>query len=285
MYDVIVIGGGPAALSAALNLKIREKRFIVLSGNEKLTNLTKAPSIKNYLGFSGISGKNLLSLFNSHAKSMNIEIINEIAYNILDMGDYFSINTGNNYYDSKTLIIATGQAKDDLMEGEDRYLGRGVGYCATCDGPLFKNKTIAIIAENEEGEKEAKFLSEICSTIYYLPLYKMENSIFDDIKVINETPIAIIGDGNRVTSLKTTKRIINVNGIFIIRNILPINQLIEGLELENGSIKVDKNMSTSIPGICACGDCTGKPFQISKAVGEGNIAALTVVSYIDGNRR
>ena len=106
------------------------------------------------------------------------------------MGDYFSINTGNNYYDSKTLIIATGQAKDDLMEGEDRYLGRGVGYCATCDGPLFKNKTIAIIAENEEGEKEAKFLSEICSTIYYLPLYKMENSIFDDIKVINETPIA-----------------------------------------------------------------------------------------------
>lgn len=285
IFDVIVIGGGPAALSAALNLKIRNKDFLLLAGNDKETGLTKAPRVENYLGFNGISGRKLLDSFKSHAKDMDINIRNEMAYNILNMGNYYSINTGNNFYDSKTIIIATGRAIDSLLEGEGEYLGRGVGYCATCDGPLYKNKSVVIISDNEEGEEEARFLSEICSNVYYLPLYKAKVDKIKDISLIKGKPLAILGDGNRATSFKTTEDIINVNGIFIIRNVLPVNQLIEGLDLEDGSIKVNRDMSTNLSGVFACGDCTGKPYQIAKAVGEGNIAALSTVKYLDENWR
>lgn len=285
IFDVAVIGGGPAALSAALNLKIRNKNFILLAGNEKETGLMKAPRVENYLGLNGKSGKELLDLFVSHIKDMDVKISNEMAYNILNMGDYYSINAGNNFYDAKTILLATGRAKDNLLEGEGEYLGRGVGYCATCDGPLYKNKSVVIISENEDGEEEARFLGEICSNVYYLPLYNVDADKIEDISLINGKPLAILGDGNRATSFKTTEDIINVDGIFIIRNVLPVNQLIDGLYLEDGSIKVNRDMSTNLSGVFACGDCTGKPYQISKAVGEGNIAALSAVKYLDENWR
>lgn len=216
---------------------------------------------------------------------MDIDINSEMAYNILDMGDYYSINAGNNFYDAKTIIIATGKTKNTLLKGEAEYLGRGVGYCATCDGALYKNKNVAIISENQEGEEEARFLSEICSEVYYLPLYKLNANLLEKVNIVNSKPTGILGDGNKVTLLKTTEEVIDVDGIFITRDVLPVNQLIEGLDLENGSIMVDRAMSTNLPGVFACGDCTGKPFQISKAVGEGNIAALSAIKYLDDNRR
>lgn len=281
MLDVVVIGGGPAALSAALNLKIRNKRFIVLGGNEKVSGLMKAPQIDNYLGLKGVSGTELIKSFREHAESMGVELKHEKAYNILDMGDYFTINAGNEFYDAQSIIIATGHGKANYIEGEKEYLGNGVGYCATCDGPLYRNKPIAIIAENEEGEEEANFLSEICSEVYYIPTYKTEPNLKGDIKLLKEKATVILGDGNKVRTLKTNKRELKVDAVFIIRNVIPVNQLIEGLELDSGSIKVDKDMATNIKGVFACGDCAGKPYQIAKAVGEGNVASLSAVKYLE----
>jgi thioredoxin reductase (NADPH) len=148
---------------------------------------------------------------------------------------------------------------------------------------LYKNKAVAIVSENEEGEEEARFLSEICSKVYYLPLYKTSFEEINGIEVIKAKPISVIGNENRVTSLSTSKGNIDVDAVFFIRNVLPVNQLLEGLELEDGSIKVDRLMATSIPGVYACGDCAGKPFQISKAVGEGSTAALSAVKYLDSS--
>ncbi|HOE56269.1 MAG TPA: FAD-dependent oxidoreductase [Bacillota bacterium] len=281
MMDVAIIGGGPAALSAALNLKIRNKDFILLGGNEKVTGLMKAPQIDNYLGLKGMSGTELLKGFREHAISMGVEIRKEKAYNILDMGGYFSINTGNEFYEATSIIIATGQGKAKYYEGEKEYLGKGIGYCATCDGPLYRNKSAAIIAENEEGEEEANFLSEICSEVYYIPAYRTEPKLRENIKLLREKVNAIKGDGNRVQSLMTDRRELQVDAVFIIRNIIPVNQLIEGLELDEGSIRVDKNMAASIEGVFACGDCAGKPYQIAKAIGEGNVASLSAVRYIE----
>lgn len=281
MMDVVIIGGGPAALSAALNLEIRNKSFMILGGNEKVTGLMKAPQIDNYLGLKGISGTGLLESFREHVASMGIEIKKEKAYNILDMGDYFSINTGNEFYEARSIIIATGHEKAKYFEGEREYLGKGIGYCATCDGPLYRNKPIAIIAENEEGEEEANFLSEICSEVFYIPTYRTESKLNDSIKLINEKVIGIIGDGKKVHSLTTDQRELKVDAVFIIRNVIPVNQLIEGLELHEGSIKVDRDMATSIKGVFACGDCAGKPYQIAKAVGEGNVASLSAVRYLE----
>jgi len=281
MYDAAIIGGGPAAMSAALNLKIRSKNFIILAGADEATDLSKAPNITNYLGINNISGKDLIQTFEKHLEEMGIQKKKEKAYNILNMGDYFTINTGSNFYDAKTIVLATGKAKTTLMEGEEDYIGRGVGYCATCDGPLYRNKTVAIVSENREGEEEARFMGEICSKVYYLPLYKTIMLESNNIIVLKGKPLSVVGDGNKVTSLVTTEGDIDVDAVFFIRDVLPVSQLIDGIELEDGSIKVDKYMATNIPGVFACGDCTGKPFQIAKAVGEGNIAALSVAKYLD----
>ncbi|MGE5678299.1 MAG: NAD(P)/FAD-dependent oxidoreductase [Pseudomonadota bacterium] len=285
MYDVIIIGGGPAALSAALNLKIRNKSFVILGGNERVTGLMKAPQIDNYLGMEGISGTELLSGFREHAASMGVEIKKEKAYNILDMGGYFSINTGNEFYEAQSLIIATGHEKANYFEGEKEYLGKGVGYCATCDGPLYRNKPVAIVSENEEGEEEANFLSEICSEVFYIPTYTTLPKLNDKVRLIKEKVRSIQGDGAKARSLETDKQKLAVDAIFIIRDIIPVNQLIEGLELQEGSIKVDRHMATNIAGVFACGDCVGKPYQIAKAVGEGNVASLSAVRYLEKIRQ
>lgn len=285
MLDIVVIGGGPAALSASLNLKIRNKNFIVLGGNEKVTGLMKAPQIDNYPGLKGISGTELLESLREHAESMGVEIRKEKAYNVLDMGGSFSINTGNEFYEAAAIIIATGHGKANYFNGEKEYLGRGIGYCATCDGPLYRNKPVAIIAENEEGEEEANFLSEICSKVYYIPTYRTEPRLKENIELIREKVAGIQGDGNKVHTMTTDKRELKVDAVFIIRNVIPASQLIEGLEMDGGSIRVDKDMATNIKGVFACGDCIGKPYQVAKAVGEGNTASLSAVRYIDELRK
>lgn len=281
MFDVAVVGGGPAGLSAALNLKIRNKSFILLGGTEKVTGLMKAPQIDNYLGFVGISGTELLNTFKKHVEEMEIEIKHEKVQNILSMGDYFAINAGANIYEAKSIILATGHGKANYMPGEKEYLGRGVGYCATCDGPLYRNKVVALISENAEGEEEANYLSELCSEVYYIPLYNGEYKTNEKVKVIKEKAIAIEGNEMKANLLRTAGNELKVDGIFIVRNVIPIGQLLEGLEQEEGSIKIDKNMAASIPGVFACGDCTGKPYQIAKAVGDGSTAALSAVKFID----
>lgn len=281
MYDVAIIGGGPAGLSAALNIKIRNKSFILFGGTEKVTGLMKAPQIDNYLGFVAVSGTDMLDSFRKHAEHMGIEIMHEKVQNILNMGDYFALNTGANFYEAKTLILATGHAKAKYMPGEKEYLGRGLGYCATCDGPLYKNKSVAIVSENEEGEEEANYLSEICSEVYYIPTYRAEYKLKDKVKLIEEKAVAIVGNDVKATTLKTEKSQFDVDGIFIVRNVIPMAQLLEGLEMEEGSIKVDRNLAASIPGVFACGDAVGKPYQIAKAVGEGTVAALSAVKHID----
>jgi len=281
MFDVAVVGGGPAGLSAALNLKIRNKSFILLGGTEKVTGLMKAPQIDNYLGFMEISGTDLLNSFKKHVENMGIEMKHEKVQNILSMGDYFAINAGANIYEAKSIILATGHGKANYMPGEKEFLGKGVGYCATCDGPLYRNKAVALISENPEGEEEANYLSELCSQVYYIPLYEGNYKINDKVKLIKEKAVGIEGNGMKANLLRTTNSELNVDGIFIVRNVIPIGQLLEGLELEEGSIKIDKTMAASIPGVYACGDCTGKPYQIAKAVGDGSTAALSAVKYID----
>jgi thioredoxin reductase (NADPH) len=284
MLDVAVIGGGPAALSASLNLQIRNKSFILLCGNEKVTGLMKAPQIDNYLGLKGIDGTKLLDGFREHAVSMGVDIKKEKAYNILDMDGYFSINAGNEFYEAQSIIVATGHGKANYFEGEREYLGKGIGYCATCDGPLYRNRPIAIIAENEEGEEEANFLSEICSEVFYIPTYHTEPKLSANIKILREKVTGIQGDGNKVYGMTTDQSQLRVDAVFILRNVIPVSQLIEGLELHEGAIKVDRDMATSVKGVFACGDCAGKPYQIAKAVGEGNIASLSAIKYLEKNK-
>ncbi|HAU5045731.1 TPA: NAD(P)/FAD-dependent oxidoreductase, partial [Clostridioides difficile] len=283
-YDIAIIGSGPAGLSAAINAKIRNKT-IIMFGNDNLSNkLVKAPSVDNYLGFYDISGDELKDKFKSHIDSMDISIENKRINNIYAMGEYFTIMSGNDMYEATTVILATGVEYTRPIKGEEEFLGRGVGYCATCDAPLYRNKKVAVIGYNEESKEEANFLSELTSKTYFIPMYKKDNlmrssdNLDDSIEVIHDRPVQIDGD-KLVNKVSFKEKYIEVDGVFVIKDSTSPSALVPGIEIDGIHIKVDNNMKTSIDGCFAAGDCVGKPYSYIKAAGQGQIAALNAVYY------
>lgn len=279
-YDIAIIGSGPAGLSAALNAKIRKKKLIVFGNKELTSRLTKAHEINNYLGFYKKSGKELQEEFSGHLKAMDIEITEEKINNIYAMGDYFGLMVNEKMYEATSVILATGIQYGKLFDGEERLLGKGVGYCATCDAPLYKDKVVTIIAYNKHEEEEANFIASIASKVYYIPMYKETVQVDSSIEIINDIPVGIAGE-NKVSKLKLKNSEIDTDGIFILRDSISPGQLVPGLEIIDNHVEVDRLMKTSINGCFAAGDVVGKPYQYIKAAGEGNIAALSAVSYVD----
>ena len=178
------------------------------------------------------------------------------------------------------MILANGIQQVRQLEGEQELVGRGLGYCATCDGPLYRDKDVAVVGETPEAEEEVNFLASIGRNIYYFPLYKGEVKVDRKVDVRREQPQAILGD-DRVRAVALPDREIPVDGVFIIRTVAPAERLIAGLHQEQGAITVDRTMATNIPCVFAAGDCTGKPYQIGKAVGEGIIAAQSAIHCLD----
>lgn len=279
-FDIAIIGSGVAGLSAAINAKIRNKNFI-LFGNYDLSNkLLKAPKINNYLGFYDITGKQLKDHFYNHIQSMDINITNERVNAVYAMGEYFTIMVNDKSYESKALILALGIEFTKPIKGEEEFLGRGVGYCATCDAPLYKEKVVSIIGYNKHAEEEANYVSELASKVYYIPIYNSEYKLNSKIEVIKDKPLEVVGD-NHVNKLILKNREIDTDGLFFLKDSISPEQLVPGLEIKDSHINVDKNMKTNIEGCFAAGDCTGKPYQYMKAAGEGQVAALNAVAYID----
>ncbi len=279
-YDIAIVGSGPAGLSAALNAKIRNKSFIIFGDSNLSSKIEKAPKVNNYLGFTLGSGKDLLNSFKEHLDKMGIEIVNERINNIYSMGDYFTLMVNQKMYEAKSVILATGTEYTRPLKGEEAFIGRGVGYCATCDAPLYKGKKVTIISYHEEGEEEANFVSELASEVFFVPMYKGDYKLNDNIKVIDGKPIEIVGDSKVSKVLFDDGKELDTDGVFLLKNAVPPTQLVPGLEIEDGHIKVDRLMRTNIKGCFAAGDCVGKPYQYIKSAGEGNVAALSAVSYL-----
>ena len=279
MYDCIIIGTGPAGLSAAINLKTYKKDFLWF-GTEKLsTKIIKAEKVTNYPGFPEISGQKLAERFQEHRKSMDISITEKTVTNVMAAGDYFMVLADNEIYEARSLILAMGVMAAKMLEGEEEFLGRGVSYCATCDGKLYTDKKIAVICNVPKFEHEVEYLAELASKVYYFPTFKSSVKS-DNVIVSKEIPTQILGE-KKVTSLKLrNKEEIEVDGVFCLRNAITPAHLIPGIQVEDGHIVVDKAMATNLSGCFACGDCVGRPYQYTKAVGEGNIAAHSVVSYL-----
>ena len=279
-YDLAIVGSGPAGLSAALNAKIRNKKFIIF-GNKDLSNkIMKAPKINNYLGFYGMNGAEVKEKFSEHIDKMGIQITEERVNNIYAMGDYFTLMVNDKMYEATAIILATGMEYTKPLKGELELLGKGVGYCATCDAPLYKGKTVSIVGYNKEAEEEANYVSELAEKVYYIPMYKDEYEVRDNIEVVNKKPLEIVGD-NKVSSLKLDGIDLETDGVFVLKDSISPGQLVPGLEIVDGHINVDREMKSNIPGCFAAGDCVGKPYQYIKSAGEGNIAALSAVRYID----
>lgn len=282
-YDIAIIGTGPAGLSAAITAKIRNKKILLIGNPNFSDKVQKAHQIQNYLGLPAISGKDLAKAFENHINSMDITITEGKVNAVYPMGSYFGLQVSQDIYEAETVIVATGIVTGKAFKGENELLGRGVSYCATCDAPLYRNKTVAVIGYSPKEESEAEFLAEVCEKVLYIPMYKEETKLSDKVTIINEKPTAVIGE-NKVKSLQTEKNNYEVDGIFILRDSIPPSQLVSGLEIKDNHIVVNLQMETNIKGCFACGDIVGRPYQYIKAAGQGNIASLSAVAYLDAKR-
>lgn len=282
--DIAIIGTGPAGLSAAINAKIRNKSFKIFGTKELSTKLVKAHQINNYVGFPAISGKDLKENFEKHLEQMEIEITEEKINNIYNMGDYFALLANENQYEATSVVIATGVNFSRPYKGELELLGKGVGYCATCDGALYKDKVVTLVVFNKHEEAEVNFMAELASKVYLIPMYKEEVSVSDNVEIIKDTVLEVVGE-SQVEKVVLKNGEIVTDGLFILRDSLPPSQLLDGLELDGNHVKVDRSMATNIPGVFAAGDIVGAPYQYIKGAGEGNIAGLSAVSYVDVQSR
>ena len=276
-YDIAIIGTGPAGLSAALTAKIRNKKILLLGSAGLSEKVEKAHTVQNYLGLPAVSGADMQQAFLQHIRQMDITITEKKVNTIYPMGDFFGIQMGMEMAQADAVILATGVTADKPYPGENELLGKGVSYCATCDAPLYRGRTVAVIGFGPKEEEEAAFLAEVAEKAYYFPMYK--GDIHADVTVVREKPEAILGE-EKVQSVRTAAREYPVDGVFVLRESILPEHLLKGLQLEGNRVVVNLNMETNIPGCFACGDLAGKPYQYIKAAGQGNVAALSAVEYL-----
>jgi len=279
MIDIAIIGAGPAGLSAAINGVIRNKTVKVFGNSSSTSYIYKAERVDNYMGMLGVTGKDMMDEFVNHAKEMGVPIQVGKVIEIFPMGDYYMLNVENEFIEAKTVILANGFSKGTVLEGENEFLGKGVSYCATCDGPLYRGKTVAVIGDSNYAEEDANYLSEVCEKVYYMPQYKDIKSLNANVEVLEGKPKRILGE-RVVQQIEFGGMHLEISGVFIIKQNIPTAKLLKGLEMENRAIKVNKFMETNMKGVYAAGDSTGRPYQVAKAIGEGNVAALQAVNYL-----
>ncbi|MHB8126725.1 MAG: NAD(P)/FAD-dependent oxidoreductase [Desulfitobacteriaceae bacterium] len=282
-YELAIIGCGPAGMAAALNAQIRQRDYILIGSELCTPKMMKAPQVDNFLGFPEIKGEELRQRFLKHLQQMNIEIVPWKVTNIYQ-GPPFTLLGDEKSSQVDAVILATGVSPHKLFPGETELLGRGVGYCATCDGPLYTNKTVAVIAYNQEGESEANFLAKIASKVIYIPYYSTLGKLEPKIEVKRGEVKALSGI-DKLENLEFEDEKIAIDGVFIIRDNLPSEQLLPELKLSDKAIEVNHNLETNISGLYAAGDCTGQPYQLLKAAGEGATATLQAIKYLDSLKK
>ena len=278
MEEVIVIGGGPAGLSEAINAVARNKTVKIFTNVSNY--LQKAENIDNYLGLPNISGKKLMCDFIQHVNNLKVPFEYGKVINIIKLDDLFMINFSSKIVKAKTVILAIGVTNNKLLNNEEKLLGKGISYCATCDGTLYKGKNIAVYGNADDIIEEANFLSSLGANVNFITVKKDIKGLNQNINVINGIISDIIGD-NKLEGIIINDKYIKLDGLFLLRNSIAPNSIVKDLILEDGYIVVNRNMETNIKGIYACGDCTGNPLQISKATGEGLVAAQNAAKYID----
>ena len=278
-YDSIIIGSGPAGLSAAINLKTYNKNFLWFGNAQMSEKVQKAEKVVNYPGMPELTGLELAEAFVAHKESQGLVIEDKIVSSIYDMGGYYAVMAENQFYETESIVMATGVVAANQYPGEAEFVGRGVSYCATCDGALYKGKTIAVVSTAKRFEHEVEFLADLAEKVYFFPFYKDCEIDKGNVEFIKKS-IKEVKGGSRVEEISLGEESIQVDGVFIMRNAIAPTTLLNGLEVADGHIVVNRQMETNLKGVYAAGDCTGKPYQYAKAVGEGNVAAHSVIEYL-----
>ena len=279
-YDIAIIGTGPAGVSAALTAKNRNKSILLLGSRQMSEKVAKAHEIRNYPGLPFVKGEEMAAAFRDQLEKMDIPVTEKRIGAVYAMGEYFALQAGEEMLEAKTVILATGVVSAKPLPGEEALLGRGVSYCATCDAPLYRGRTAAVIGYSPREEAEAAFLSEVCSRVLYFPMYPEETDLPETVEVIREKPVEIL-KAETGAAVKTETGEYPVDGVFVLREAVAPAQLVPGLETDGAHVKVNRKMETNLPGVFACGDLAGTPYQYVKAAGEGNVAAISAAMYVD----
>ena len=266
IFDILILGAGPAGLSAALTARARGRTALLLSNDPMASPLAKARAVENYPGLAGRSGGEILGAMLAGLEGRELPLVTGRAQAIMPLGESFMVSAGTEVYTARSLILVTGMAPGKPYPGEREFLGAGVSYCATCDGMLYRGRRVAVIGLAPDGEEEAAFLRSIGCQVEYFDRRRAKNY---EIKG-GDTVTALVADGAEYPA----------DGVFILRETVASAALLPELEERDGHIAADRAMKTNIPGVFAAGDCTGRPYQIAKAVGEGNIAALSADNYL-----
>lgn len=274
MYDILILGAGPAGLSAAVAARQKGRSVLVISNPFEANPLYRAERVDNYLGLPGVTGKQLLDTYLDHAVSMGAEIVWGRVVSAMSSGDSVYLTVGSDFYEGKRLILATGTSRGMRYAGEKTLLGKGVSYCATCDGMLYRGRRVVVVGRNKTAPEEANYLAGLgCQVVAYVSPEQPEG-LLPEIPHIKTGKIAIEGE-DKVTGVKAGDAFFACDGVFVLRDNFVPTDLFPDMETEDGFIKVDRLGHTSVKNVFAVGDNTGKPHQVSKAVGEGLIAANT----------
>ncbi len=281
MYDILIIGAGPAGVSAALTARSRGRSVLVISNPLEANPLSRAPLVDNYPGMEDVSGRRMLEVMHRQLQSAGIPVAWQRAAQAVALDDHFACAAGSDVYEGRALILAVGQAPRASIPGEQALLGRGVSYCATCDGMLYRGRTAAVLGLGVEAPGDANFLASIGCRVLYFAKGERRADLRPEIDFQPAVQYVIHG-ADRVTGLEADGYLHPADAVFILRNGLAADCLLPGLRTESGHIAAAADGATSIPGVFAAGDCAGKPHQAAKAAGEGNVAALSADRYLTG---
>lgn len=304
MYDTLIVGSGPAGMTAALYAARSNLKVGVIEQGAPGGQMNNTSEIENYPGYDNITGPELSMKMYEPLEKFKVEHIYGIVQKVEDMGDFKRISTEDETYDAKTVIIATGSKNKTLgVKGEAEFTSRGVSYCAVCDGAFFRNQDLLVVGGGDSAVEEAVYLTQFAKsvTIVHRRDELRAQKILQDRAFANEK-ISFIwdsvveeikGDGIKVSNVKIKNLKTNevtdraFGGVFIYVGLIPVTSMVTDLGIcdETGWIIVDDHMKTKVPGIFAIGDVRQKDLrQITTAVGDGAIAGQGVYHYIEATK-
>lgn len=292
MNDIIIIGAGPAGMASAIYAKRAGYNPLVLEKNTYGGQIINSSEVANYPGIKKIDGYTFATKIYEQLKELEIEIKHEEVINIKKNDKTINVITNKNEYECKSVIIATGLTKRKLnIENEEKLIGKGISYCATCDGAFFKENDVAVVGGGNTALEDAIFLSNYCKYVYLINRtenFKAEKSLLDSFKQKNNTEIITSANIKKIVGKEKLEKIeldngkiLNISGLFIAIGQVP-NCNFDIIEKENGFIKSNEECTTNIPGIFVAGDIRNKSVrQIVTSVSDGAVAAINAVKYIE----
>lgn len=285
-FDCIIIGAGIAGLTAAIYLKRAGKNVVIIEKSMPGGQILKTNSIKNYPGFLEIDGFGLIRRVLDQINNLNIKIIKEEVLEINNL----EVKTNKNTYQTKNIILATGRKPRILgLENEEELIGKGISFCASCDGNLYKNENVAVVGGGNTAFEDAIYLSNICKNVTLIHRnnnYRAEEYLIEELKqkanvtfAPNEKVEKLNTKDGFLESIETNNNTYKIKGLFVAIGQVPSIIKIDSLNQENGYIIVNEKMETNIKGIYACGDCIKKDvYQLTTAAAEGTIASFSIIS-------